>query len=87
MFIVLIQRVFKSIVSWNKQDELVEDMVIVKFLVAFIIQFSSKKCPCILIFSGETGESKINYLLHSDYFLINEPLICTDRILKLRINQ
>ena len=30
-----------------------------------------------MIFSGETGESKINYLLHSDYLYLNEPLICT----------
>ena len=65
MFIVLIQRVFKSIVSWNKQDELIEDMVIVKFLVHYLtIQF---KKMFYMIFSGETGESKINYLLHSDY--------------------
>ena len=69
MFIVLIQRVFKSIVSWNKQDELIEDMVIVKFLVHYLtIQF---KKMFYMIFSGETGESKINYLLHSDYLVLN----------------
>ena len=68
MFIVLIQRVFKSIVSWNKQDELIEDMVIVKFLVHYLtIQF---KKMFYMIFSGETGESKINYLLHSDYLYL-----------------
>ena len=50
-------------------------MVIVKFLVHYYtIQF---KKMYYMIFSGETRESKINYLLHSDYLLINEPLICT----------
>ena len=68
MFIVLIQRVFKPIVFWDKQDELVEDMVIVKFLVHYYtIQF---KKMYYMIFSGETGESEINYLLHSDYLYL-----------------